>query len=139
MGNEAIDIKEINNKWNQLIALKVNTTSREAENADYKDKIAANNEGIANNKRDIDSLTRELRPVLGLRPGPKAKAPRKPRTTKSKEPPQTSSSVELDKTWEELQSEAKATATCPICKKLLADCTCQVSEEAAAKHKKLKK
>jgi hypothetical protein len=138
---EAIDIKEINDKWNQLMALKANTIHREAENNDYKSKLAANNEAIANNKRDIDALTRELRPILGLRPGPKSKVktPRKARTTKSKETTQTSSSDALDKTWEELQSEARATATCPICEKLLADCTCQVSEEAAEKYKKLKK
>lgn len=45
----------------------------------------------------------------------------------------------IEKTREELEAEAKATATCPICKKLLKDCTCQVSEEAAAKHKKSKR
>jgi hypothetical protein len=138
---EAIDIKEINDKWNQLMALKANTIHREAENNDYKSKLAANNEAIANNKRDIDALTRELRPILGLRPGPKSKvkAPRKPRATKPKEPPQLFSDNESQKSREQLEAEARSTATCPHCEKLLADCTCQVSEEAAEKHQKLSK
>lgn len=41
------------------------------------------------------------------------------------------------KTMEQLKAEAKATAICSLCKKLLKDCLCMVSEEAAEKFKKL--
>jgi len=136
---EAIDIKEINDKWNQLMLLKAENISLEDALERSKRDIVACKAQIINNKKGIDTLTRELRPVLGLPPGPKPKAPRKPRTPKSKELPQLFSDDESPKTREQLEAEARATATCPICEKLLADCTCKVSEEAAEKHQKLAK
>ena len=148
MGNEAIDIKEINDKWNQLMFLKAENLALENALERSKQDILTSKAQIVNNKKGIDTLTRELRPVLGLRPGPKAKAPRKPRTSKKKTAADYNPALDVDddaapqepeKTWEELKSEARVTATCPHCEKLLANCTCQVSEEAAEKHKKLAK